>query len=298
MSFGLDMSYADVGSNGSSEQLPSWAQRANEPLVASVDLPALRKSVRENLKEITKAAEKLSKLGAAARKRGPNAPGPSVEPQLLEISAAARERARETSRVLREAVGIVEEGSAEHRAVSALSEEFRQALLKFQQQVEETSHLVSSPAGPQRSDVEAGFGNGGGGGGGGGGGSVQPLSLEQQQQYEAQQSQSQAQEQLETNENVIREREQGITQLNRSVQDVAEIFQDLALLVNEQGSQIDNIQTNIETAANSTQRGVRELARASRTQRQARRTMCIIIACTLALVTILIIVLKSTVLKR
>ena len=97
---------------------------------------------------------------------------------------------------------------------------------------------------------------------------------------------------------MIREREQGITQLNRSVQDVAEIFQDLALLVNEQGSQIDNIQTNIETAVNSTQRGVRELARASRTQRQARRTMCIIIACTLALVTILIIVLKSTVLKR
>ena len=73
---------------------------------------------------------------------------------------------------------------------------------------------------------------------------------------------------------------------------MAEIFQDLALLVNEQGTQIDNIQTNIETAADSTTRGVRELARASRSQRRARSRMCIIAACVLAILIILVMVLK------
>ena len=143
------MSYADVGSNGGSEQLPSWAQRANEPLVASVDLPALRKSVRENLKEITKAAEKLSKLGAAARKRGPNAPGPSVEPQLLEISAPrGGERA---SRVLRG------RSASSRRAAAPRGEGGVPPTLSSSSSRSRASHLVSSPAGPQRSDVGAGW---------------------------------------------------------------------------------------------------------------------------------------------
>ena len=47
---------------------------------------------------------------------------------------------------------------------------------------------------------------------------------------------------------------------------MSEIFQDLALS-SEQGEHIDNIQTNIESAANNTARGARELARASRHQR-------------------------------
>ena len=99
---------------------------------------------------------------------------------------------------------------------------------------------------------------------------------------------------METNETVIVEREQGINQLNRSVQEVAEIFQDLALLVNEQGTQIDNIQTNIEAAAGRTDKGVRELARAARTQRRSRQRVCIIAACVLAMLCILVLVLKTS----
>ena len=65
-------------------------------------------------------------------------------------------------------------------------------------------------------------------------------------------------------------------QLARSVQEVADIYQDLALLVQEQGSQIDNIQTNIESAATQTERGIAELAKASTHQKKNRSRMCLI----------------------
>ena len=51
------------------------------------------------------------------------------------------------------------------------------------------------------------------------------------------------------------------------VQAVAECFQDLALLVGEQGAHIDNIQTNLETAAERTAKGVDKLDSASKSQR-------------------------------
>eukprot|EP00962_Isochrysis_galbana_P023561 scaffold7123_cov119-Isochrysis_galbana.AAC.16 len=93
------------------------------------------------------------------------------------------------------------------------------------------------------------------------------------------------------NDSVLAEREQGILSINRTVHEVAEIFQDLALLVNEQGSQIDNIQTNIEAAAVSTTRGVRELTRANRTQQRRRSRMCC-----LAVIIVIIVFLLLTVL--
>ena len=75
------------------------------------------------------------------------------------------------------------------------------------------------------------------------------------------------------------------------VNEVAEIFQDLALLVNEQGTQIDNIQTNIEAAAASTTRGVRELTYADRTQQRRRSRICC-----LAIIIVVMLIMLLTVL--
>jgi len=243
----------------------------------TLDLPAVKKAVQADLKEMKKACDSLKSLGA--RKKHTRDDGQ----QLLQISMAARERARGASRTLREALSIAQEGTNEHKVVSALSEEFRQTLLKFQQQVEAVSHLASAaePAAPGSASGVDALESGTWGG-----------SVPSEQSSGGWGSQAQEQQQIETNENMLREREEGIGALNRSVQEVAEIFQDLALLVNEQGTQIDNIQTNIETAAESTNRGVRELARASRSQRRARGRMCLIAACVLAVLVILVLILK------
>ena len=56
----MQMSFSDMtGTGRGSEQVPAWAQRANENLLPTVDLPAIKKSVAADVKEITKAAEKL-----------------------------------------------------------------------------------------------------------------------------------------------------------------------------------------------------------------------------------------------
>ena len=78
----------------------------------------------------------------------------------------------------------------------------------------------------------------------------------------------------------------------RQVQEVSEIFQDLALLVDEQGTHIDNIQTNIESAARQTGKGVQQLASASRSQRKNRSRMCCFAMVLIFFLIALILVLK------
>ena len=91
------------------------------------------------------------------------------------------------------------------------------------------------------------------------------------------QEQRQTQGQLQAaalNDSIIQEREGGIANIHRTVQEVSEIFQDLALLVDEQGAHIDNIQTNIESAGSQTAKGVQQLAKASRSQKKNRGRLC------------------------
>jgi len=295
----MQMSWGDMGGSSGAPS-PGWAARANEPLVPAIDVAAVKKSVSADIKELVKAAAALEKLAAKAKKTRDAAVGE----QLLSISAAARERARTTSRTLRMALGMAEEGTADHKSLSALSDEFKQALINFQKQVEDSSYLVPPPpvaaagpsssfgnleSGPPSGGIPMGAGDSGWGGSGGGSSSIAPLDYAAQQQ---QQQQEEYTAQLAANEAIIAERDQGIGHLARSVQEVADIYQDLALLVQEQGTQIDNIQTNIETAATQTEKGVGELQRANRSQKKARSRMCIIALCIMAVMIVLVLVLK------
>jgi len=78
------------------------------------------------------------------------------------------------------------------------------------------------------------------------------------------------------NESLIREREEGIKDIEKTVKEVHEIFVDLSNLVSEQGEMIDNIESNVETSVDQTSKGVEELRAASKYQRSARTKMCIL----------------------
>lgn len=285
----MQMSWGDIGDGRNGASTPAWASGAKESLMPTLDLPAVKKSVTADIKELQKAAEALEKL---AKKT----PGGSVGEQLLSISTASRERARTTSRNLRTALGMAQDGSAEHKELSKLSDQFKQALMKFQKQVEETSHLIPTPtlaaAGPS-GDMEYGSPSGSGGGSSwgdaDGSGSSKPAAQQQSQQ---QLQQQEYESQMAANEAIIAEREQGIGHLARSVQEVADIYQDLALLVQEQGSQIDNIQTNIESAATQTERGIAELVKANTHQKKNRSRMCLIALGIMALMVVIVLALK------
>jgi len=75
---------------------------------------------------------------------------------------------------------------------------------------------------------------------------------------------------------IIREREQGIKEIEKTVKEVNEIFVDLSNLVVEQGEMIDNIESNVESSVVDTSKGVEELSQASKYQKSTRSKMCIL----------------------
>ena len=78
-----------------------------------------------------------------------------------------------------------------------------------------------------------------------------------------------------SDENILREREVDINTLSQEVQEVSEIFQDLAVLVQDQGEHIDNIETNIIQTNNYIKRGERQIIKASRYQKSSRKCICL-----------------------
>jgi t-SNARE complex subunit (syntaxin) len=93
------------------------------------------------------------------------------------------------------------------------------------------------------------------------------------------------------NPNVIEERVVAINNLERGVREVGELFGDMALLVNNQGENIDNIETNIQNTHVSIDQARDQLVRASQYQRRHRKCYIKCICLTIGVLTILIIVL-------
>ncbi|KAL4565792.1 hypothetical protein LXL04_029898 [Taraxacum kok-saghyz] len=78
------------------------------------------------------------------------------------------------------------------------------------------------------------------------------------------------------NEAIIEERDQGIQEIQNQIGEVNEIFKDLAVLVHEQGTMIDDIGSNIENSHAATLQGKSHLAKASKTQRSNSSMTCLL----------------------
>ncbi len=61
-----------------------------------------------------------------------------------------------------------------------------------------------------------------------------------------------------------------IAEITRQIGEVNEMFQDLAVLINDQGAQLNTIDVQISSTAERTREGTRELVKAERSQRAAR----------------------------
>lgn len=98
---------------------------------------------------------------------------------------------------------------------------------------------------------------------------------------------------LQFNEAVIEERDAAITQISGQIGEVHQIFQDLAVLVNDQGAQLDDIESNITRAAERTGDATVQIARAERSQRAARSKWCFLLAITAFILFILILIISA-----
>jgi syntaxin 7 len=59
-------------------------------------------------------------------------------------------------------------------------------------------------------------------------------------------------------------------EIQRQIGEVNEMFQDLAVLINDQGQQLATVDQQIATTAERTHEGQRQLVKAERSQRSAR----------------------------
>ncbi|KAK9928023.1 hypothetical protein M0R45_025180 [Rubus argutus] len=95
------------------------------------------------------------------------------------------------------------------------------------------------------------------------------------------------------NEAIIEEREQGIQEIQQQIGEVNEIFKDLAILVHEQGTMIDDVGYNIESAQSATAQAKSQLVKASKTQRSNSSLTCLLLVIFGIVLLIVIIVLAA-----
>ncbi|KAI5601950.1 hypothetical protein POPTR_001G138500v4 [Populus trichocarpa] len=95
------------------------------------------------------------------------------------------------------------------------------------------------------------------------------------------------------NEAVIEEREQGIHEIQQQIGEVNEIFKDLAVLVHEQGTMIDDIGSHIENSQAATAQGKSHLVKAAKTQRSNSSLACLLMVIFGIVILIVIVVLAA-----
>jgi syntaxin 7 len=98
---------------------------------------------------------------------------------------------------------------------------------------------------------------------------------------------------LQFNEAVIEERDQAIVEITGQIGEVHQIFQDLAVLVVDQGEMLDDIESNITRAAERTADASVQISRAERSQRSARSKWCFLLVITMIVVGLLMLIILA-----
>ena len=88
----------------------------------------------------------------------------------------------------------------------------------------------------------------------------------------------------------VQSRDQEISQIAQSIEELGSIFKELAVLVIDQGTILDRIDYNMEAVVEHTKTGIQQLERAERHQKNARPMKCIIcLMCTIGILLIILV---------
>lgn len=82
---------------------------------------------------------------------------------------------------------------------------------------------------------------------------------------------------LEDVEEIVNQRDAEITAIAKSIEELAAIFRELAVLVIDQGTILDRIDYNMENAVEHMKEGVKEIVQAEQHQKNSMVTKCIIV---------------------
>jgi syntaxin 16 len=98
---------------------------------------------------------------------------------------------------------------------------------------------------------------------------------------------------LEDIEEIVNQRDEEITRIAKSIEELAQIFRELAVLVIDQGTILDRIDYNMENAVEHVQEGMKQLVTAEQHQKNAMTTKCI-----LALIVLIVIMMSVLIWKH
>lgn len=95
------------------------------------------------------------------------------------------------------------------------------------------------------------------------------------------------------NQATIEERDQGIREIQQQIGEVNQIFKDLAVLVHEQGTMIDDVSSNIQHTHSATTQATFHLTEASKTQKSISSMSCLLLVIFGIILFIVVIVVVS-----
>eukprot|EP01038_Epipyxis_sp_PR26KG_P004718 gene4718-6623_t len=95
-------------------------------------------------------------------------------------------------------------------------------------------------------------------------------------------------------EELVNQRDEEITRLVKSIEELASIFKDLSTLVIDQGTILDRIDFNMESAVENAKEGVKQLEKAEENQKNALSVKCIIALCVLIALMLAILIWKHS----
>ncbi|TMW65652.1 hypothetical protein Poli38472_008294 [Pythium oligandrum] len=88
----------------------------------------------------------------------------------------------------------------------------------------------------------------------------------------------------------VQDKYQDVLRLEQSVAELHQMFLDLALLVEQQGEMLDQIEFQVRTAANYVEQGNQEVVKALKSQKSARKKKCCLLFVGLAIILIIVLV--------
>jgi syntaxin 16 len=95
---------------------------------------------------------------------------------------------------------------------------------------------------------------------------------------------------VDDNSLMVQQREKEILQIVRSIQDLNEIFKDLATMVVDQGTILDRIDYNVEQTATHVEKGLQQLQKAEKYQKKNRKMLVISVMFIIVIVLLIILI--------
>ncbi|EKX52376.1 hypothetical protein GUITHDRAFT_150769 [Guillardia theta CCMP2712] len=77
----------------------------------------------------------------------------------------------------------------------------------------------------------------------------------------------------------VQSKHEELMKLEASIREVHQLFMDMAIMVEQQGEMLDNIEELVSKSAEYTESGVEQLIQAKKLQKKARKKMCCLVVC-------------------